>query len=110
MKSHTARARVTAGTMTAAEAVEMLLVTSNRPKHIGELQLCPECMEPYEVSLDKLNTCSDKCQDQRNAAIFELDGGRTIHRIEELSPERVKSLLEVSGIYLDNDVGEVLLS
>lgn len=93
------RALVTSGQLTSVDAVDLLL---NAGEHGGMRDCevtCPECGALfYRAHPGRWNTCSDACQIAWNTAIMDLDGGRTIIKVSELTPERTAELLGAVGL------------
>lgn len=93
------RRLVARGELAADEAVDRL---SDAGDHGGRRDCdvtCPECGRTFWRSTSgRWNTCSDPCQIAWNTAIFDLDGGRTIVKISELTPERAAELLAEAGL------------
>lgn len=93
------RAQVASGALSSADAVDRLL---DAGEHGGVRDCdvpCPECGGVfYRSDRGRWNTCSDACQIAWNTAIFELDDGRTIVKISELTAERAADLLSASGL------------
>lgn len=111
MNSIIARARVVSGEMTSDEAVDKLCLAGDHGEVRDQFVLCPECGTSFfRTPHEHMNTCSDACQRTRNAAIFELDGGRSIIKVCELTPARLNTLLQASGIIVDSRARKVLPS
>jgi hypothetical protein len=95
------RAAVARGDLSAEEAVSLL---SNAGMHDGRRDCavaCPECGEDFLRSdTGRWNTCSDPCQRAWNQAMMDLDGGRSIVLVKELTAERTADLLAGSGLAL----------
>jgi len=93
------RAAVERGELSAEDAVDLLI---NAGDHGGASDCtvrCPECgADFWRTVLGNWNTCSDQCQVLLNTAIFDLDGGRTIVRVSEMTAERTADLLSADGL------------
>lgn len=110
--SSTVCALVQRGDITADEAVDLLCDAGDHGGRRDCSVACPECGCPFwrGLPVGRWNTCSDACQRAWNMAIFDLDAGRTIVKISELSAERASELLTGSGLMLDVGARKVLLS
>lgn len=110
MTSAEARRLVTAGSLTADEVVDQLL---DAGEHGGVRDCdvaCPECGATFHRSdRGRWNTCSDACQIAWNTAIIDLDGGATIVKVCDLTPERTAELLADVGLDVCG-AGEVVSS
>lgn len=117
MSSNEIKKLVASGALSSEDAVRKLLDSG---EHIqNQNAVCPECESVFYCSfqdpndsekLGRMNTCSDACQVIFNTTVFELDAGRTIHRIQDLTPERTSELLCNSGLIVTNIAKKVLLS
>lgn len=115
MTSADARRLVAAGTLAAETAVDHLLAAGDHDGRRDCVVTCPECGAAFHrADSGRWNTCSDPCQIAWNTAIFDLDGGRTIVKISELTAERAADLLGAVGLCLAGlgapGAGKVLLS
>lgn len=94
-----ARSLVTAGSLTSEDAVEQLLDAGDHGGLRDCEVTCPECGQHFwRCDTGRWNTCRDACQIAWNTAIFELDDGRTIAKISELTAERAADLLGAAGL------------
>lgn len=110
MRSAEARRLVVADELSAADAVDRLLEAGEHGGVRDCEVMCPECGTPFWRSHPgRWNTCSDECQIAWNTAIFELDDGRTIVKVSELTAERTAELLAASGLVMV-DAGRTVLS
>jgi len=114
VNSITARAKVAVGELTADQAVDAMLVAGDRTDLVqdGDIVLCVECHEPFEVDTQRFRVkhCSAGCWNVHHATVLELDGGRTIIGVADLTPARLRELFEASGIAVDNGAGKVVPS
>lgn len=94
------RALVDRGEIGAEQAVDQLIDAGDHGGRRDCFVACPECGAPFWRAWPdgRWNTCSDACQVARNTVIFDLDGGRSIVKVSELTPERVGELFGVSGL------------
>lgn len=105
MTSKEVRKLVASGEITAEEAVGRLMTEADHP--LDQNVVCRECgttfycsaLDPNDpAKLGRVNTCSDICQMSWNMAVMELDGGRTIHRVQEFTSERLDNLFGAVGL------------
>lgn len=93
------RALVARGEIGADQAVDRLLAAGDHGGRRDCTVCCPECgAEFLRSDTGRWNTCSDPCQIAWNTAIFDLDDGRTIVKIEEMTTERTADLLGAAGL------------
>ncbi len=84
--------------MSADDAVDAILAAGDHSGAHDCNVTCSECGTVfYRSSPGRWNTCSDRCQSAWNMAIFDLDGGRTIVKLSELTAERAADLLGSAG-------------
>lgn len=104
LSSTEARRMVASGDMTAERAVSLLSAAGMTATKDGVLRRCAECESTYVVDVERrvVNTCSEPCQRAWNEAMVELDGGRTIILIEELTPARASELLRAAGLGVES--------
>ena len=92
------RLSVSRGEIAADEAVRRLLDAGDHDGRQDCSVSCPECGDAFlRSNTGRWNTCSDRCQCLWNRAIFDLDDGRTIVKISELTAERSADLLGAAG-------------
>jgi hypothetical protein len=95
------RAAVARRDLTADEAVDLL---SDAGDHAGRrdcMVACPECgAEFWRSDVGRWNTCSDPCQRARNQTMVDLDGGRSIVMVSDLTAERLADLFGSAGLAL----------
>lgn len=100
------RAQVASGALSAEDAVDQLL---DAGEHGGMRDCdvtCPECGGTFHRSdTGRWNTCSDPCQIAWNTAIMDLDGGRTIVKVSDLTSERTAELFSASGLQIVDVLG-----
>ena len=72
---------------------------------------CPMCEALFfRTPLGRVNTCKDDCQRAYNARLSELDGGRTIHQVADLTSARLAEFLGGTGLVVNAKSGKVMLS
>lgn len=104
-------ALVKAGELDADAAVDQLLDAGDHGGRSDCFVSCPECGADFWRSwpVGRWNTCSDACQIAHNTAIMKLDGGRTIIKVSDLTPERTATMLRDVGLEVCGD-SEVMSS
>jgi hypothetical protein len=109
MTSSEVRKLVASGELSSEQAVDQLLKHGSHTMY--QDAVCPECGATFYCSpldredstkLGHMNTCSTACQIAWNTAIMEIDGGRTIHRVQDVTKERLNELLGDVGLGISN--------
>lgn len=107
MNSKLARELVKLQQLTSEQAVELLQASDGCKSGMkqGDTGVCPECESFYTIefvtsedTIGNVNTCSKECQIEWNNAIFELDDGRTVIKVSELTKERLNNELVKVGL------------
>lgn len=102
MNSKTARELVRLGQLTSERAVELLKASDGCTPGArqGDPATCPECGTDYAIDFVTaiVNTCSLACQGQWNSAMLDLDDGRTIVKVSDLTSARLNSELVKVGL------------
>lgn len=103
------RALVDGGRLEASVAVDILLDAGEHGGVRDRDVACPECGVMFRrAHPGRWNTCSDPCQIAWNTAIMDLDGGRSIIKVSDLTPERTVELLAAVGLEVIGPVPVVL--